>query len=292
MTHHFNTNIAVDYDVNVSIFIDYLKFWTFNNLANKHHIYDGFCWTYNTHEAFLKIFPFWTRKQLENIIKKAVAAGLVLKDNYNKNRYDRTCWYALSYKAYAYYEDLRQPDFAESLYLSISPKGEIDYSEWRNRSLGMETPIPVTNTVTKPFINNIGTSDEVADDEKKSLSVIPPREPKKPKPKKESFDLEKLLEDNPHCIAEQMLMDWLEVRKNKRNKVTQTAWNKINRTLSLIEQETKIKAQDAFETMVTGGWQSLELKYFINQPKNNEQKIDNNDTSWGKDFYVNNELGF
>lgn len=61
-----------------------------------------------------------------------------------------------------------------------------------------------------------------------------------------------------------MLSDWLEVRNTKKNKVTATAWNKINKTLTTIEQKIKIKPNEAFETMVTRAWQSLELEYFQN----------------------------
>jgi len=61
-----------------------------------------------------------------------------------------------------------------------------------------------------------------------------------------------------------MLVDWLDVRKNKKNKVTPTAWKRLNRTLSLIEKEVGISPKVAFETMVANGWQSLEVKYFVN----------------------------
>jgi len=257
MTHYVNTNIAIEYDVNVALFCEHLKNWTFNNLANKRNVFDGFCWTYNTLEAFLIQFPFWTRRQLETVINRAVSTGLVLKDNYNKNRYDRTCWYALSYKAYDYFPELKKPEFAESLYLSISPKCEINFSEWGNQFLGIVTPIPILITNTNNN-NTIGTSDEVA--EEPEIQEVKKRK----RNVKPAFGIEDLQADNPHLIETSMLNDWLEVRASKKNRVTQTAWNKINRTLTLIENEAKIPAREAFETMVTGAWQSLELKYFLN----------------------------
>lgn len=259
MNHHLNTNIAVDYDVNIALFIDSVKFWTFNNLANKRNIYDGFCWTYNTLEAFQATFPFWTKRQLETIINNAVEAGLLMKGNYNKNRYDRTCWYALTYKAYDYFPELKTLNFAETLYLSISPNCEMNFPEWGNQFLGIVTPIPDTKPDTKPYINTIGTSDDVPQKKEKE-SILSPK-PKRPKP--ESFGLDALLNDNPHGIDAQHLEDWIKVRKSKRAAITKTTWNKINRTLSTIERETQIKPCDAFETMVASGWQSIELQYFL-----------------------------
>lgn len=259
MNHHLNTNIAVDYDVNIALFLDSVKFWTFNNLANKRNVHDGFCWTYNTLEAFQVTFPFWTKRQLETIISNAVKAGLIMKGNYNKNRYDRTCWYALTYKAYDYFPELKAPVFAETLYLSISPKCEMNFTDWGNLFLGIVTPIPDTKPDTKPSINTIGTSDDVPQGEDKSLILSP--KPKKQKP--ESFGIEALLSDNPHGIDQQHLEDWIKVRKSKRAAITKTTWNKINRTLEIIEREAQVKPRDAFETMVASGWQSIELKYFL-----------------------------
>jgi hypothetical protein len=121
------------------------------------------------------------------------------------------------------------------------------------------TPIPDTKPDTKPSINTIGTSDDVPQDEDKSLILSP--KPKKQKP--ESFGIEALLSDNPHGIDQQHLEDWIKVRKSKRAAITKTTWNKINRTLEIIEREAQVKPRDAFETMVASGWQSIELKYFL-----------------------------
>ena len=261
MNHHLNTNIAVDYDVNIALFLDSVKFWTFNNLANKRNVHDGFCWTYNTLEAFQITFPFWTKRQLETIISNAVNAGLIMKGNYNKNRYDRTCWYALTYKAYDYFPELKALAFAETLYSSISPKCEMNFTEWGNLFLGIVTPIPDTKPDTKPYITTIGTSTEVPEGE----TNLPVPTPKPKKPRVISFGIEQLLEDNPHNIDKQQIEDWAQVRKSKRAPITKTTWNKINKTLTLIQSEANVSPADAFETMVASGWQSIELKYFLSR---------------------------
>jgi hypothetical protein len=265
MINHFNSNIAVAYGINASIFIQALSQWTFNNLANKRHLHDGYCWSYNTLEAYETIFPWWSKRQLETLIASLVKDGLIVKGNYNKHKYDRTCWYALSYMAMEFYPELITQDNIKALLGTISPKWEMEtpdfygntilekhFTEMRNGIHQNVTPIPTSNS-TKDNISKDILGNQLEDEIKQTS-----------KPKKGTFGVKELKEDNPHDIPESMLSDWLEVRNIKKNKVTATAWNKINKTLSVIEQKLNIKPHDAFETMVTRAWQSLELEYFQN----------------------------
>lgn len=253
MINHFNTNIAVEYGINTAIFVQQLSQWSFINLANKHHIHDGHAWSYNTLDAYEEIFPYWTRRQLERIIATAIAEGMVVKENYNKNKYDRTCWYALTYKAMCYFPELIKDKHLETLYLSISPNGEMEFTEWRNVFHQTVTTIP-TSITTKEISNDISKEE-------------PPQSTKQKKPRNTGYTIEELKTDNPHNIPERMLEEWLDIRKDKKARVTQTAWDKVNSTLVKINNELQIKPQEAFKTMVANCWQSIEVKYFKDEPK-------------------------
>lgn len=107
----------------------------------------------------------------------------------------------------------------------------------------------------------------------------------KSKPETNQLTIEKLLSDNPHSLDKEVIQDWLEVRKNKKNKVTPTAWSRINKNLTLIHKQAGVSPKEAFETMVASGWQSLELKYFQTSSKGSAGT-----TSQGtgvKDYYGN-----
>lgn len=94
---------------------------------------------------------------------------------------------------------------------------------------------------------------------------------------------EDLLKDNPHDIPQEMLEDWVMVRKQKRSPITPTAWKRINNVLQMLKDKA-IYPIDAFERMVANGWLSLELSYFENtKPSMNHKTTvyDHNDTSWG-----------
>ena len=257
MEHAFNTNIAKEFDVNIAILLQNFKFWTLRNLANKKHIHDGLCWTYNSIQALCKIFPYWTRHQIEHLISKCKKLDLIVAGNYNSHKYDRTAWYALTPKAYALFPELQEDEFVMSLCISISEKSEMskintaisENSEQlvrKFRETVLKIPRPIPDTITDNKTDNIYTPSH--------KKVIKPQ-----------FGLTELKEDNPHEIDDSMLSDWLDVRKEKKSRVTATAWSKINKTLTKIKSELGIKPKDAFETMVAAGWLSMELKYFENK---------------------------
>ena len=163
MEHHFNIEAAKQYGVNEAIFIQHIKFWTMQNLANRRNIRLGFCWTYNTLDAFTELFPYWNRRQIEHLINKLIDAGAIAKTNLNSKKYDRTCWYALTAKVFSLYPDLSTPLYVNLLIDShetdknlvdengkllislISQKCEMDFTKLGNGFHKNVTPIPDSN---------------------------------------------------------------------------------------------------------------------------------------------------
>jgi hypothetical protein len=96
MNHSFDVDHAVKFGVPAAIIISHLQFWIRKNEANKHHFYDGKYWTYNSIKAFTKLFPYWSKGQIERQLKKLMSANIVITANYNKSTYDRTVWYSFS----------------------------------------------------------------------------------------------------------------------------------------------------------------------------------------------------
>lgn len=96
MEYSFNAEIAKKYGVDEAVFIHNLYWWIAKNEANGRHFHDGHSWTYNSMEAFAKLFPFWTVKQIRRIIQKLEDSGALLIGNYNEKPFDRTRWYALT----------------------------------------------------------------------------------------------------------------------------------------------------------------------------------------------------
>jgi hypothetical protein len=94
MEHHFNTDYALKYGIEEAIVINNLQFWITKNIANKKHFINDRTWTYNSYKAFSEIFPYWNEHKMKRILDSLVEKGILLRENYNKSGYDRTCWYA------------------------------------------------------------------------------------------------------------------------------------------------------------------------------------------------------
>jgi len=124
INYSFNIIYAKKYGVNEAIMINNLIYWIIKNKANNKHFYEGRTWTYNSHEAFSRLFPFWDKYQVRRIIDSLVEQKVLIKGNFNKIRLDRTMWYSFNNE------------------LAFLPNGFAEN----------DTPIPNINTDSKPNI--------------------------------------------------------------------------------------------------------------------------------------------
>lgn len=92
----FKSEIAKKYGVDEAIMIGNLAHWIEKNEANGRNFYDGRYWTYNSIDAFTKLFPFWTPRQIRRILKSLEDQNVIITGNYNQSTYDRTTWYAFA----------------------------------------------------------------------------------------------------------------------------------------------------------------------------------------------------
>lgn len=145
MEHHFNTEYALKYGIEESIVINNLQFWITKNRANKKHFINDRTWTYNTYKAFSEIFPYWNEHKMKRILDSLVEKGILLRENYNKSGYDRTCWYA--------FKD--ESSFLQNYNNHIA--------DLQNGSIENATPIPYSNTNNNTSKNKFikPTPDEV-----------------------------------------------------------------------------------------------------------------------------------
>lgn len=136
--YHFNAELAQHHGVNGAIFLHAMAFWIAKNQANGRHFHEGRTWTYNTLEALAKLFPFWTRRQVERIVAKLKEDGVLLTGNFSQDKTDRTVWYALADSVLEVYgllavpispEGDMEPPEPEVPEAPISPSGEMHFTE-------------------------------------------------------------------------------------------------------------------------------------------------------------------
>jgi len=96
MAHGFDVDIAKEYGVDVAIMVNHFDFWLSHNKANRKNEHEGKTWTFNSVSAFLEIFPYWTENQVRRILDIMLKRNILLKDNHNQSKYDRTLWYTFT----------------------------------------------------------------------------------------------------------------------------------------------------------------------------------------------------
>lgn len=100
MEHSFDVDVAVKYGVNAAILLHNIYWWIQKNKANNRHFYDDNYWTYNSREAYTKLFPYLSERQVKTAMDKLIADGIVVTGDYNTDRYKRPTWYAITEKGY------------------------------------------------------------------------------------------------------------------------------------------------------------------------------------------------
>lgn len=92
----FNIEAARRFGVDGAIMLQGMAAWISKNRANERHFHDGHWWTYNSQDALVKLFPFWSRRQIQRIVKALNTEGALLLGNYSDGSFHNTTWYALS----------------------------------------------------------------------------------------------------------------------------------------------------------------------------------------------------
>ncbi len=110
MIAQINEQLWVDFDLDTAVFLDTIAYWLKKNASNKqfHNFQDGQYWTYNTQEAFQKMFPGWKRETIRRVIRNCIKNDLLILGNFNSKGYDRTRWYSLTSKSLEYYPNLKK----------------------------------------------------------------------------------------------------------------------------------------------------------------------------------------
>lgn len=99
MEHQFNVDVAIKYGVDKAILIHNIAWWINKNIANNNNFHDGKYWTYNSSEAFSKLFPYMNNRKIERLLRELEKDDNVLiSGNYNKSKLDRTKWYSITDK--------------------------------------------------------------------------------------------------------------------------------------------------------------------------------------------------
>ena len=80
-----------------AVLIHHFMYWIDFNRKKKQHLHDDRYWTYSSVSTLHKsYFPFFSEGQIRRAIDSLHSENVIIKGNYNKMKYDKTTWYALT----------------------------------------------------------------------------------------------------------------------------------------------------------------------------------------------------
>lgn len=139
-----NTELAVKIGLNESVILQQIHYWIEINRESGKNFYDGYYWTFNSYAEWQKQFPFWSVRTIRRIISSLESLNLLVSENYNKYKIDRTKWYRINYEA------LEMPDNSHVAILATptGQNGQTNRPKWTNEQANLDTPLPETTTET------------------------------------------------------------------------------------------------------------------------------------------------
>ena len=95
--HSFSVDsgVATHCGVNAALIYNHICFWIKVNSAKPECWINGKVWMYQTHKQISDHFEFLSEDQICRALKVLFEQGLLIKDNFNKNPFDRTSWFSL-----------------------------------------------------------------------------------------------------------------------------------------------------------------------------------------------------
>jgi len=85
--------IAARYGEHPAIVFQHVHDWVVYNRKKNKNYKDGKYWMYQTAKDMASELQYLSEKQVENLLRKLVKDGLLIKENYNDMKIDKTGWY-------------------------------------------------------------------------------------------------------------------------------------------------------------------------------------------------------
>lgn len=135
MEHSFNPIFAQRYGIIAAVIFHDLMWWIRHNKANGTHFKDGRTWTYNSANEYIQYYPYMGKSQIYSAFKKMIADGLVLKSEYNSDKWNHMPWYTITDKGYEVFLECENLSAELAANRKYGCSSEIEQSTCENQSV-------------------------------------------------------------------------------------------------------------------------------------------------------------
>jgi uncharacterized phage protein (TIGR02220 family) len=87
-------SLAVKIGLNEAVVLQQIHYW----IGTSKHEIAGRAWVNHTYEDLQRQFPFWSVSTIKRSIRSLEMLGILLSDNFNEMKMDKTKWYSIDYE--------------------------------------------------------------------------------------------------------------------------------------------------------------------------------------------------
>lgn len=110
----FRPSIAMQYGIACALLLENIYYSIKKNRKNGCNYYMGRYWLCSSAKKLQEVFPCFTAKQIIYALNRLRKEGILAVGNFNKCKYDKTHWYALTDKGEALFLAPSSPQGDES----------------------------------------------------------------------------------------------------------------------------------------------------------------------------------
>lgn len=109
--HSFNTDVAKQYGVDISVLFHLLVFWILNNAKSNVNYHEGKYWTFMSAKDIHNRLNYFSERKIYHLLNKLIGFNLIISSNFNANPYNRKKWYTLGEKGVQVLKETYHIDF-------------------------------------------------------------------------------------------------------------------------------------------------------------------------------------
>ena len=95
-THSFNVSLASRFGIVEALIIQHSYYWYKCNKGNEDMTKDGHTWFYRSVSQIADVYPYLSVDKVRRAIDRLVENGILIKGNYNTDKFKKANWYSLS----------------------------------------------------------------------------------------------------------------------------------------------------------------------------------------------------
>lgn len=111
-----NPELATKIGLNLAIVLQQIAYWVEYNQEKGVNLHNDCHWVYQSFENWQKQLSFFSERTLKDIFLALEKMGLILKNNFNENKFNKTNWYTINqnHELFINNQFMKNPEFPDN----------------------------------------------------------------------------------------------------------------------------------------------------------------------------------